>query len=147
MDFKDCVTFANENKMCYLATIENNRPRVRPMGLWYADSTGFYFQSHMEKALCIQLKANKMAEICFYNRTASPGLGTVLRVNGAVEFLDDIDYKKRIFEERAQIVKSYGLENVEDPRLAIFRISKGEAFFWTMEYNLRESDIEIISFP
>ena len=146
MDLQDCVKFANENKMCYLATVENGRPRVRPMGLWFADEKGFYFQSHTEKALCIQLNANKMAEICFYNRTASPGLGTVLRVSGEVEFLDDIAYKKRVFEERAQVVKSYGLEGLEDPRLAIFRISKGEAFFWTMEYNLRESDIETIAF-
>jgi len=75
-----------------------------------------------------------------------PGLGTVLRVSGEIEFLDDIEYKKRIFEDRAHIVESYGLEGLEDPRLILFRIYEGEAYFWTMEFNLRESDIEKITF-
>ena len=146
MDLQECITFANENKLCYLATVEDGQPRVRPMGLWFADERGFYFQSHAEKALGIQLKAHKKVEACFYNAKAGPGLGTVLRVSGEIEFLDDLEYKKRIFEDRAHIVESYGLEGLEDPRLILFRIYKGEAFFWTMDYNLRESDIEKITF-
>ena len=146
MDLQDCITFANENKRCYLATVEDGQPRVRPMQLWFADEKGFYFQSHAEKALGLQLKAYKKVEACFYNAKAGPGLGTVLRVSGEIEFLDDIEYRKRIFEERAHIAKSYGLKGLEDPRLILFRIYKGEAYFWTMEYNLRESDIEKIQF-
>ncbi len=53
MNLQDCITFANENKRCYLATVEDDQPRVRPMGLWFADEKGFYFQSHAEKALGI----------------------------------------------------------------------------------------------
>jgi pyridoxamine 5'-phosphate oxidase len=45
MDFKDCVDFANETKTCYLATVEGDQPRVRALGMWYADETGFYFQT------------------------------------------------------------------------------------------------------
>jgi uncharacterized pyridoxamine 5'-phosphate oxidase family protein len=146
MDLQKYIAFANENKLCYLATVEDGQPRVRPMGLWFADERGFYFQSHAEKALGIQLKADKKVEACFYNSEAGPGLGTVLRVSGEIEFLDDIALKKRIFEDRAHIVESYGLEGLEDPRLILFRIYKGEAYFWTMEYNLRESDIEKIAF-
>ena len=44
MDFKDCVKFANDNKTCYLATADGDQPRVRALGMWYADETGFYFQ-------------------------------------------------------------------------------------------------------
>jgi hypothetical protein len=40
----------------------------------------------------------------------------------------------------------YGLEKEEDSGPVIFRIFKGEAYFWTPEYNLRESDIEKINF-
>ena len=41
-----CIEFANENKMCcYLATLENDQPRVRAMQFWFADQTGFYFQT------------------------------------------------------------------------------------------------------
>ena len=146
MDLQDCIDFANENKTCYLATIENGEPRVRPLGLWFADEKGFYFQSHAEKALGIQLKKNKTVQACFYNPKVGPTLGTVMRVTGEIEFLDDIEYKKRIFEDRPHIVKAYGLEGLEDPRMLLFRIYKGEAYFWTIEYNLRESELEKIRF-
>ncbi len=39
-----------------------------------------------------------------------------------------------------------GIETSEDPRLAVFGIYTGEAFFWTMEFSMRESEIERIKF-
>ena len=44
MDFKDCIKFANETPVCYLATADGDQPRVRALGFWFADETGFYFQ-------------------------------------------------------------------------------------------------------
>ncbi len=55
MDFNDCVKFANENKMCSLATADGDQPRVRAMGMHYADDTGFYFNTESTKALAKQL--------------------------------------------------------------------------------------------
>ena len=146
MDFQDCIKFANENALCYFATIEAGQPRVRPLGLWFADEKGFHFQTHAEKVLNHQLKENKKVEACFYNPKMGGGIGTVLRVTGEIEFIDDLEYKKRVFQDRPHIVKSYGLETADDPRLVVFRIFKGEAFFWTMEINLRESEIKKIEF-
>jgi uncharacterized pyridoxamine 5'-phosphate oxidase family protein len=146
MDFKDCVRFANENSLSYLATIEGGQPRVRPMGLWFADDKGFHFQTHASKVLCKQLKENNKVEACFYSQKEGGGLGTVLRVAGEVEFIDDLEYKKRVAKDRPHIMKMYGLEKPDDPILVLFRIYKGEAYFWTGEYNLRESEIEKIEF-
>ncbi len=44
MDFKDCIKFANETPVCYLATMDKDQPRVRALGFWFADENGFYFQ-------------------------------------------------------------------------------------------------------
>lgn len=44
MDIKDCIKFANETPVCYLATVEGDQPRVRALGFWFADESGFYFQ-------------------------------------------------------------------------------------------------------
>jgi pyridoxamine 5'-phosphate oxidase len=52
MDFKEYVDFANENKTSYLATAEGDQPRVRCLGMWFADETGFYFQAQSVKAMC-----------------------------------------------------------------------------------------------
>jgi len=144
MDFQDYVKFANENPACYLATAEGDQPRVRGLMMWFADDTGFYFQTQSVKALCKQLSNNNKVEVFFH--APEPGsIGKVMRVAGEVEFIDAIALKARAIKERP-IVKAIGIEKPEDPLLAIFRVHKGEAYFWTMENNMRESEIERIRF-
>ncbi|MCE7698204.1 MAG: hypothetical protein K8E24_005000 [Methanobacterium paludis] len=36
MDFEDCIKFANETPVCYLATADGDQPRVRALGFWFA---------------------------------------------------------------------------------------------------------------
>ena len=145
MEFQDCISFANEHSVAYFATEENGQPHVRPMGLWFADASGFYFQSQTVKSFCKQLQQNNRVEICFYAPAAAGSPGTVLRVTGEVEFIDDADLKKKVLEDRP-FLKHMGIESPDDPRLVIFKIHTGEAFFWTMEYSMRESEIERIRF-
>jgi len=145
MDFQDCVKFANENPTCHLATAEGDQPRVRGLVMWFADNTGFYFQTQSVKALCKQLSNNKKVEVFFHAPEAGKVTGTVMRVAGEVEFIDDMALKTRAIEERA-ILKAIGIEKPEDPLLAVFRLYTGEAYFWTMENNMKESEIERIRF-
>jgi uncharacterized pyridoxamine 5'-phosphate oxidase family protein len=53
--------------------------------------------------------------------------------------------KARILEERP-FLKALGIEKPEDPRIEVFRISAGEAHFWTMADNLRESELQRVKF-
>jgi pyridoxamine 5'-phosphate oxidase len=145
MDFKDCVKFANEQRIAYLATDDKGQPRVRPLGMWFADETGFYFQAWYTKAVCKQLQINGKVELCFYGPGPDGSPGKVLRAAGEVEFLDDPVLKAKVLEDRP-FLKNMGIETPDDPRLAIFRIHKGEAFFWSMEFSGRESEIERIKF-
>lgn len=145
MDFQDCIKFANETHLSYFATAENGQPRIRPIGLWFADESGFYFQGTSVKAFCKQLQNNPKAEVCFYAPASGGGIGKVLRVTGEVQFLEDVALKTKVFEDRP-FLKDMGIVSPEDPRLLIFRIHKGEAFFWTMEYSMRESELERIRF-
>ena len=145
MEFQDCITFAHEHRVAYLATEENGQPHVRPIGLWFADTTGFYFQSQAVKAFCKQLQNNKRVEACFHAPAADGSPGTVLRVTGEVEFIDDEALKAKVLEDRP-FLKDMGIESPDDPRLAVFKIHTGEAYFWTMEYSMRESEIERIKF-
>jgi uncharacterized pyridoxamine 5'-phosphate oxidase family protein len=132
MDYKDCIKFANENPVCYLATVEGDQPRVRALLFWYADETGFYLQSGTMKELYGQLKKNPKAEICFHR--LDPKSGAMMRVTGEVEFLDDIKLKAKALEHRP-FLKGLGIKSPEDSKLVIFRIPKGVACFWTMETN------------
>jgi uncharacterized pyridoxamine 5'-phosphate oxidase family protein len=34
MNLQDCIQFATQNPICFLATIEGDQPRVRALALW-----------------------------------------------------------------------------------------------------------------
>ena len=100
MTIQDCITFANQNPVTSVATVEGDQPRVRKFAMWFADETGFYFHTGTPKAIYEQLRRNPKVELCFYNPGNTPGAGTMLRVTGAVEFLEDLVLKARLIEER-----------------------------------------------
>jgi uncharacterized pyridoxamine 5'-phosphate oxidase family protein len=137
MNIQDCIQFANDNKLCYLSTVEGDQPRVRALGFWFADETGFYFQTGSIKSMFKQLRKNPKTEACFYHQEGM--IGTMLRVAGSVDFIEDKTLKEKVLKERP-FLKEFGL-TVESPGLIIFRIAHGEAHFWTMENNLKPKEI------
>jgi len=44
-NFEDCVRFANQHMICSVATCDREQPRVRMLGMWFADTRGFYFST------------------------------------------------------------------------------------------------------
>jgi pyridoxamine 5'-phosphate oxidase len=129
MKFKDCVDFANKNPICFLATIEDDQPRVRAIGFWFADKSGFYFQTSTTKNFYRHLKQNPNTEVCFYEHKDL--VGTMLRITGKVEFIDDLKLKERALIDRP-FLKELGV-NAQSGSLILFRIARGEARFWTYE--------------
>jgi pyridoxamine 5'-phosphate oxidase len=132
MEFPDCIEFANNNPVCALATAEGDQPRVRMLGFWFADETGFYFQTSTLKEFPNQLKANPKAEICFYDHAGM--IGTMMRVTGEVEFLTDPGLRARVLTDRP-FLKTFGL-TISSPKLCLFRIPHGRVHYWTMDKNL-----------
>lgn len=131
MNYEDCIKFANDTPVCYLATTEGDQPRVRALGFWFADETGFYFQIGAVKDMYAQLQSNPKIEVCFWQPEEYSG--TMMRVAGEVEFVDDPNLKKKVLEDRP-FLKEFGM-TFDHPGLIIFRISKGESYFWTMQTN------------
>lgn len=140
MEFMDCVQFANENPVAWFATSDGDQPRVRALAIWFADEKGFYFQIGGMKDVYRQLRKNQKVEVAFH-KSGEAG-GTVLRVTGTVEFLNDPGLKEKVLADRP-FLKQFGL-TPDHPDLVIFRISKGEAFFWSFETNLEPK--KLISF-
>jgi len=136
MSLQDCIKFVNENPICYVATVENDQPRVRALGFWFADETGFYFQTSSLKKFPHQLGINPKTEVCFYHHEGM--IGTMLRVSGSVEFLHDRTMKEKALNDRP-FLKSFGI-TVDSPSLVLYRIAHGQAHFWTMESNLKPKE-------
>lgn len=144
MNLQECIEFANEHPDVYFATDDNGQPRVRGLMLWFADETGFYFQTQSVKAFCKQLKKNNRVEVCFTNSSGSKPT-KVMRVSGLVKFINDIELKKKVFADRP-FLKTMGIKGPEDPVLVVFKIYTGEAFFWTLKDSMHEPEIERIKF-
>ncbi len=141
MDLKDYAEFANQNKTCYLATVEGDQPRVRCLNMWFADETGFYFQAQTVKAVCRQLEKNPKVEAYFSTKDFS----LAMRVAGKVRFLDDLKLKARCIQERP-FVKNFGISEPDNPLLALFHLYTGEAYFWTFGDSMKEDRIPRVRF-
>ena len=78
-----------------------------------------------------QLKTNPKVEACFWQPDKTPG--KMMRIAGEIEFVDDPELKKKALEDRP-FLKDFGI-TFDHPGLIIFRIAKGEAYFWTIGTN------------
>lgn len=136
MGMEEYIKFANENPMCYLSTVEGDQPRVRAMGMWYADETGFWFQAQSVKAVYKQIQANEKVEVYF----CTPKFSKVMRVSGKMKIVEDMEVKKKCIAERT-FLSSMGITEPDDPLLAVFHLYTGEAYFWTMADSMKEADI------
>lgn len=144
MNLQDCLTFANNFPSCALATVEGDHPRVRTFQLWFADETGFYFVTFSTKDVSRQLKANPRVELCFFNNPANFQGMRQLRVTGRVDFVEDEAIKGRAIQERSFLEKAVG--EPLGPTLEVFRVSSGEAHFWTVKDFLKEPRTEFVRF-
>jgi len=73
------------------------------------------------------LKANSKVEVCFFNSKSKDM--QQMRVAGTVEFINDIEMKKKLLDARP-FLKKAGL-TPENPELILFKIIKCTAHFWT----------------
>jgi pyridoxamine 5'-phosphate oxidase len=144
MDLQDCIAFAGEHPICYVATEERDQPRVRALLLWFADERGFYFMTMSPKGFSRQLHANPKVEVCFYNGATELPDAVEMRVTGEVEFVDDAELTHKVAQERAALEGIIG--RPLEPITEVFRIASGEARFWTLTDILKEEQLERIVF-
>jgi uncharacterized pyridoxamine 5'-phosphate oxidase family protein len=163
MNFDECMLFAKDHPICAFTTIDGDQPRVRMLGMWFADEEGFYFSTTKVKEVYRQLRENAKVELCFYAPPAGAlvsfpqtkqlyavrdgplgeggtiDLGKAMRASGNVVFLNDPELLERLLEERPFL-------RPHAKNMALFRVEKGEAWFWTFADSGRESAIERIKF-
>ena len=144
MNKQDCIEFANQHPVCFLASTDGSQPRVRAVLLVKADETGFYFDLLNSKNMVKQLLANPKAEVCFYNNAPDLMLAKQMRVTGVMELVRDEALIQKVAADRSFLDKLAGQPTA--PLTMIFRLCMGEAFFWTMPDILKEAQLERIKF-
>ena len=135
MTFEDCLEYLQRNPNGFLATVEGDQPHVRPMTLWLADETGFYFCTSRMKPLMSQLETHPIIEIAFHEPGTPPDIGTILRIAGKIEIVDDMD-NRRILYETMPWLKQMGSGTPDSPSIVVFKIARGRFNFWTWENDI-----------
>lgn len=98
----------------YLATVENDQPRVRPFGTAHIFDGKLYIQTGKSKPVSHQLAANPKAEICAFHN------GTWLRVAGELIEDDRIEAKKSMLDAYPNLRSMYD-ENDANTQVLYFR--------------------------
>lgn len=127
----EIIKFINENPISYLATLDENKPRVRAIKIYRADENGIIFHTLSFKDLYKQLQRNPYIEMCFVDSEGK----TQVRVNGKAEPIESQMLKEEIVEKRS-FLKPWIQEKGWN-LLKVFRITNAKATVWTMETNFQ----------
>ena len=126
MNKAEILAFLNANPICYLATVEGDKPHVRAMGIVKADENGIIIETGTFKDVYKQLLADPNVELCFYNDKQ----GIQISVSGAVEGVDDLKLKKEIVAQRPFLKQRVAEGGYE--AMGVFRL-KGAAYVWSFQ--------------
>lgn len=114
------LSFLSENPTFYFATVEDNKPRVRPFGFFMEYEGKLYFGMGKHKPSYRQVQANSNIEIS----TAS-AKGQWIRIRGTAVFDDSSAVINKAYEVAPYLTKMYNEET--GLQLGIFYIENGEA--------------------
>lgn len=111
------VNFLDEAKVYYLATVEGNKPRVRPFGTALNYNNRLYIQTGKVKQVSKQLLINPNAEICAFNN------GKWIRISGELINDDSRDAKKAILDKMPELRQMYN-EDDDNTQVLYFKNAK-----------------------
>ena len=106
--------FLKDAGVYYLATVENDQPRVRPFGTAHIFEGRLYIQTGKVKPTSRQLLANPKAEICAFHK------GTWVRIAGELVEDDRLEAKKSMLDAYPNLRGMYD-ENDGNTQVFYFR--------------------------
>ena len=123
MNKEEIMKFINENPEFFLATCDENEPRVRGMRLYQANNEGFSFNTCKDKSLHRQLMNNPSVELCFYD-----GDCTQVRIRGKAKLTEDPQYKEQMCQKSPEMRPL-----IMQGRIATYRLTDAKVKVWEMD--------------
>ena len=118
----DVVKFLKEAQTYYLATVEGDKPRVRPFGTTHVFEGKLYIQTGKVKDVSKQLHANPKAEICAFKG------GEWLRVAGELVEDDRVEARQSMLDAYPDLQKMY---SADDGNTEVFYFKGAKATFYS----------------
>ena len=111
---KKVYEFLKAAETYYLATVENDQPRVRPFGTIHIFEDKLYIQTGKVKPVSKQLATNPKAEICAFKD------GVWLRVAGELVNDNRVEAKKSMLDAYENLRSMYN-ENDDNTQVLYFK--------------------------
>ena len=108
----------------YLATVENDQPRVRPFGTAVIFEKKLYIQTGRKKNVARQMLTNPKVEICAYD----PGKGVWLRIEAKVVADERLEAKQYVLDQYPQLKSMY---KADDENTLVLYLKDATATFYT----------------
>ncbi|HIZ27787.1 MAG TPA: pyridoxamine 5'-phosphate oxidase family protein [Candidatus Adamsella sp.] len=118
------VEFLNDTKIFYLATIDGDKPRVRPFGAVMEKDGKIYFCTNNQKDVYRQMQKNPNIEI-----SATKENGDWLRLSGKAVFDSSKDTKQTMLDECPVLKTMY---SADDGKFEIFYITNASATVFSL---------------
>ena len=112
--------FLKESGTYYLATTDNDQPRVRPFGTAHIYEGKLYIQTGKSKDVAKQIMANPKVEISAMVK------GDWIRLSGELKLDDRYEAKKSMLDAYPALQKMY---SAEDDNTAVFYFENATATF------------------
>ena len=110
--------FLKECGVYYLATIDGDKPRVRPFGTAEIFDNHLYIQTGKKKDVFKQIDKNNRVELCGFKD------GRWIRVSGSLVLDDRVEAKKDMLDKNPSL---RGMYNELDDNTAVLYFESGEA--------------------
>lgn len=117
---KRVYDFLKNAEVYYLATVENDQPRVRPFGTVNEFEGKLYIQTGKIKPVSRQIAANHKAEICAFKD------GAWIRISCELIEDDRVEAKKSMLDSYPNL---RGMYNENDGNTQVFYMSNAVATF------------------
>ena len=127
---KEVLDFLRNNKVFYLATIDGDQARVRPLGFVMEYDGKIFFGVGNQKKVYQQLKTNPKVEI-----SATDPEARWIRLTGRAVFDERPEVVEAAFKAMPMLKDMYS--DPKGPQLAAFYLKDGEAGFFDMRGNAR----------
>lgn len=137
MNYTNILEFIQQNPVCTLATSRDNQPRVRAFLTNVIDGK-LYFTTSADKNVGSEILENQKSELCYL----SSDFSKMLRVTTLLEILDDKKLKQELIDTR-DYLKGF---SADDESFILFTLSDSQARFWSLENNMDERNLEVITF-
>lgn len=117
---KEVIEFLNANPMGTLATVDGDKPRVRPWGFMFEQDGKLWFCTANNKDVYHQLQKNPAVEFCSTSKDM-----VTFRISGDVVFSKDLGIKTKILEHNPMVKSIY--KTPDNPVFEIFYLEHGTA--------------------